>query len=425
MAKNMLVTEFKLYGMQDQFKRIDECIRTTQFIRNKCIRLWINEGAKPKDKRAKIGKYEFSAQAAVLAEQYDFAAKLNSTGRQAATERAWASVARFYDNCKKKTKGKKGYPKFKHNVRSFELKRSGWKILENHRIIFGNGVSPKSYDIGILKLKGGRPLTQEHIDNINRVRVVKRATGYFVQFIINVPNTEYIAPTGKTIGLDVGLESFYVDSNAEVVENPRHLSKSEKRLKLLQRRVSRKKKRSANRRKAIARLGRKHFKVSCQLKDFAVKTARCVVKSNDFVAIEDLKVKNMLKNHCLAKAISDVSWGMFKRYLEYFGSKFGRTIVKVNPSNTSQRCSNCGKLPTKKKTLDVRVHDCEFCKFSTCRDHNAAINILQLGLSTTGHVGIHAWGDSTSTGLNESLNQQVESTNQEPLVPIGAGISRL
>ena len=103
----MLVTEFKLYGTQDQFKRIDECIRTTQFIRNKCIRLWMDEGAKPKDKRIKIGKYEFSAQAAVLAEQYDFAAKLNSTGRQAATERAWASIARFYDNCKKKVKGKK------------------------------------------------------------------------------------------------------------------------------------------------------------------------------------------------------------------------------------------------------------------------------------------------------------------------------
>ena len=421
----MLVTEFKLYGTQDQFKRIDECIRTTQFIRNKCIRLWMDEGAKPKDKRAKIGKYEFSAQAAVLAEQYDFAAKLNSTGRQAATERAWASIARFYDNCKKKVKGKKGYPKFKHNVRSFELKQSGWLLSDdNKRICFGKR-KPKDHEIGWLKLKGGRPLIQEHIDNTNRVRVVKRATGYFVQFIIDVPNTEYVAPTGKTIGLDVGLESFYVDSNAEIVENPRHLSKSEKRLKLLQRRVSRKKKRSANRRKAIARLGRKHFKVSCQRKDFAVKTARCVVKSNDFVAIEDLRVKNMLKNHCLAKAISDVSWGMFKTYLEYFGSKFGRTVIKVNPSNTSQRCSNCGKLPTVKKTLDVRVHDCEFCKFSTCRDHNAAINILQLGLSTAGHAGIHAWGDSTSTGLNESLNQQVESLSQEPLVPIGAGISRL
>ena len=75
-------------------------------------------------------------------------------------------------------------------------------------------------------------------------------------------------------------------------------------------------------------------------------------------------------------------------------------------------------MPTVKRTLDVRVHDCEFCKFNTCRDHNAAINILQLGLSTAGHAGIHAWGDSTSTGLNESLNQQVESTNQEPLVQI-------
>ena len=142
------------------------------------------------------------------------------------------------------------------------------------------------------------------------------------------------------------------------------------------------------------------------------------MKSNDFVAIEDLKVKNMMKNHCLAKAISDVSWGMFKRYLEYFGSKFGRTIVKVNPKNTSQRCSGCGRLPTVKKTLDVRVHDCEFCGFKTSRDHNAAINILQLGLSTAGHAGIHAWGDSTSTGLNESLNQQVESMSQEPSIQI-------
>ena len=160
----MLVTEFKLYGTQDQFTRIDECIRTTQFIRNKCLRLWMNEGAKPKDKRAKIGKYEFYAQAAVLAEQYGFAAKLNSTGRQAATERAWSSVSRFYENCKKKTRGKKGYPKFKNNVRSFELKQSGWLLSDdNKRICFGKR-KPKDHEIGWLKLKGGRPLTQEHID---------------------------------------------------------------------------------------------------------------------------------------------------------------------------------------------------------------------------------------------------------------------
>ena len=238
----MLVSEFKLYGTQDQFKKIDECIRVTQFIRNKCIRLWMDEAEKPKDKRAKVGKYEFYAQAAILANQFDFVAKLNSTGRQAATERAWGSVSKFYDNCKKKTKGKKGYPQFKKDVRSFELKQSGWLISDdNKKICFGKK-KPKDHEVGWLKIKGGRQLTLEHIKNTKRVRVVKKATGYFVQFIIDVPSVEYMPPTGKTIGLDVGLESFYTDSNGNKVENPRFLRKSGKKLKRLHRRVSKKKK---------------------------------------------------------------------------------------------------------------------------------------------------------------------------------------
>lgn len=414
----MKVFEFKLYGEQNQFEAIDRAIRTTQFIRNSCLAVWMDNGKKPRHERAKIGKFDFNNYATALAHQHDFVAKLGSQARQAAAERAWLAVSRFYENCKKKKPGKKGYPKFRHNVRSVEYKQAGWKLSKEFKQL---KITDKN-EIGTLRMRGGRQLTQGDVDNIKRVRLVKKANGYFVQFNIALPNVEHVAPTGQAIGLDVGLESFYVDSNAERVENPRFLRKSERKLKFLQRRVSRKKKGSKNRKKAIKKLAKKHNKVSCQRKDFAVKTARCVVKSNDFVAIENLKVRNMVRNRKLAKSISDVSWRMFRTYLEYFGAKFGKTVIAVDPRNTSQRCSKCGKLPTKNKTLDVREHDCEFCGYKTHRDHNSAIEVLQLGLSTAGHAGIHAWGNLASTSCHGNGTMQVELLNQEPPVSSETGI---
>jgi putative transposase len=138
---------------------------------------------------------------------------------------------------------------------------------------------------------------------IKRIRIVRRADGYYAQFCINVERQEEIVSTGKVIGIDMGLNHFYTDSDSETVANPRYLRKSEKALKRLQKRVSRKKKGSGNRKKAINKLGRKHLKVTRQRKDFAIKTALCAVKSNDFVAYEELQVKNMVKNHKLAKSI--------------------------------------------------------------------------------------------------------------------------
>lgn len=391
----MHLLEFRLYGDEEQFARIDESICTTKFIRNKCIRLWMDSKGKKK-----IGKYEMSAYCAELAQQYDFCARLNSMARQAAAERAYSSVGKFYDNCKKKTKGKKGFPKFQKICRSVEFKTSGWKLRNNNKqIYFGNTKSPKDFDIGWLKLKGGRPILEEFIEKVKRVRIVKKADKYYCQLCINANKTEYVGSTGTAIGLDVGLNSFYTDSNGNKVENPRYLGKSLVKLKRLGRQHSDKKKGSANRRKAQNKLARKHLKVASQRKDFVVKTARCVVKSNDFVAVEKLQVRNMIKSK-MARSISDASWSMFRSYLEYFGKNFGKIVIAVNSKNTSQKCSKCGKLPTKSKELKDREHNCEFCGFKTCRDHNAAINILVDGLSTVGHTGSNAWGDESSTQLD-------------------------
>ncbi|GET40818.1 transposase, IS605 OrfB family protein [Microseira wollei NIES-4236] len=221
--------------------------------------------------------FELSKLSAVLAKEFEFAARLNSQARQAATERASFSIQRFYSNCKSGKPGKKGYPKFQKNNRSVEYKTTGWKLsLDRKHINFID-----KNNIGSLKLVGTYDLHFYQIDQIKRVRIIRRSDGYYVQFAIEAERNIDIKPTGKTIGLDVGLFAFYTDSQGNKVENPRHLRRSQKALKRLQRLVSRKEKGSRNRKKAINRLGRKHLKVSRQRKDFAVKTALCVVKSSD------------------------------------------------------------------------------------------------------------------------------------------------
>ncbi|MCW6039070.1 transposase, partial [Spirulina subsalsa FACHB-351] len=174
------------------------------------------------------------------------------------------------------------------------------------------------------------------------------------------------------------------DSNGETVENPRHLRKGEERLKQSQRIVSKRKKGGKNRAKARVVLGKRHLKISRQRKDFAVKLARCVIQSNDLVAYEDLRIRNMVRNHNLAKSISDASWYQFRVWLEYFGKVFGKTTVAVPPERTSQECSRCGVIV--QKTLSTRTHACQ-CGCVLDRDHNAARNILGRGLSTVGHTG--------------------------------------
>lgn len=324
------------------------------------------------------------------------AGKLNSQARQASAERFWFAISRFYDSCKKKKPGKKGYPRFKKFTRSVEYKTTGWKLSDDRKIL----TLTDGFEAGSFKLIGSRDLNFYQIYQIKRIRVVRRADGYYAQFCIDVVREEKLEATGQVVGLDVGLNHFYTDSEGNTVDNPRYLRKAEKSLKRAQRKVSKKKKVSKNKKKAINRLGRKHLKVSRQRKDFAIKTARCVLKSRDFIAYEDLQVRNMVKNRKLAKSISDASWSQLREWLEYLARVFGRTVVAVSPQYTSTDCSACGA--TVKKTLSLRTHICS-CGAILDRDHNAAINILfkalkmsgwHIGLSTAGHDGINAWGQN-------------------------------
>ncbi len=389
----MIVLETKLRGNPAQFARIDEAIRTAQFIRNKCLRYWMdNKG---------VGQYDLSKLCAVLAKEFEWAGKLNSMARQACAERAWSAIKRFYDNCKAKKPGKKGVPKFKKNSRSVAYKTSGWKLSEDRKhLTFTDG-----FKAGTFLLMGADDLQFYQISQIKRIRVVHKADGYYAQFCIEVDRQETIPPTGKAVGIDLGLKYFYKATDGTEVENPKFLRKSERKLKRLQRRVSKKQKGSKNRRKAMNRLGQQHLKVSRQRKDWAVKQARALVMSSDFIAYENLQVRNMVRNHHLAKSISDAAWSLFVDWVKYYAQIFGKVQQPVPPQNTTIDCFDC-KQPVP-KTLSTRTHVCPHCGSVRCRDENAAWNILEKGLrlagiNTVGHTEINASGQN-----DRYLNQAI------------------
>ena len=399
----MIVLEFKAKGKTTQYKAIDEAIRTAQFVRNKCIRFWVDNHG--------IGQKELYRHNTALRAEYPFVKALNSHACQVAVEWAYAAIARFYENCRKSIPGKKGYPRFKKNCHSVEYKTSGWSLSQTRKKI----TFTDKKGIGKLKVKGTWDLNFYQLEQIKRVRIVRRADGYYIQFLVKVDNKVNCQPTGKAIGLDVGIKEFYTDSNGFTEPNPKFYRLGENRLKFKQRRVSRKKKGSANRKKAINRLGRTHLKISRQRKEHACKLARCVVQSNDLIAYEDLRIKNLVKNHCLAKSINDAGWYQFRKWLEHFGVKFGKITIAVNPAYTSQECSCCGA--TVKKSLSMRTHICK-CGFILDRDWNAAINILKAALSTIGHIGTwiddpNASGDLASTLVGVILSEQARSMNEE------------
>nr|WP_306297061.1 transposase [Nostoc sp. C052] len=386
--------EYKAVVKKAQVKAIDEAIRTSQFVRNKVLRYWI-------DNRG-VGKKELYQYNTQLRAEYEFVRNLSSHACQASVENVERAINRFFANCKAKKPGLKGYPRFKKHSRSVEYKQQSWKLHPTKRRI----TFTDKKGIGELKLLGKWDIHTYPVELIKRIRIVRRADGYYVQFCVKVDNKQEPPLTTSVIGIDVGLEYFYSDSNGKHEENPRYLRKAEKDIKRVQRNIYKKKKGSSGRRKARGIYARKHLKVTRQRDEHAKRLARNLTLANAKVVLEDLNISGLVRNHKLAKSISDASWYNFRQWLEYFGEKFGREVIAVPPHFTSQECSNCGARVH--KSLSTRTHSCPRCGHIEQRDVNAAKVILSRANATGGHPGSNASRDVSSTSIGRKTCKSKE-----------------
>ena len=268
-----------------------------------------------------------------------------------------------------------GYPRFKPESRydSFTYPQSGFR-LEGDKLHLSK--------IGSCRVRLSRP-----IEGAIKTCMIKREPdGWYVVFTVEENQSRFFPKTARAVGIDVGIENFATLSTGEVVENPEFLRESERELKTAQRKVSRRKKGSKRRSKAVKLLQKKHQKIRLKRADFHHKTALKIVRKFDAMAVEDLNIKGMVKNHHLAKSISDAGWSQFILILTSKAESAGRVVIKVNPAYTSQDCSECGHRV--RKTLATREHRCINCGFVAHRDHNSALAIKgRAGLSGMVPVG--------------------------------------
>lgn len=255
-----------------------------------------------------------------------------------------------------------GYPRFKGKPRfnSFTYPQSGFR-LDGDKLILSK--------IGSCRIR----LSRQIEGRIKTCSIKRQVDGWFVIFTAETP-AKPLPKTGASVGIDVGIENYATLSTGEVIDNPKCLRESERELKIAQRQVSKKKRRGSNRQKAARMLARKHLKVANQRRDFLHKLANQLTSKFDEIAVEDLNIKGLLKNHHLAKSISDAAWNTFLTILIAKAENAGRRVWKVAAAFTSQDCSGCGERV--KKSLADREHRCIGCGLVLHRDHNAAINIL-------------------------------------------------
>ena len=268
-------------------------------------------------------------------------------------------------------RNKKGFPKFKSksNNQSFTIQQCIKLDWDKSKL-------------SIVKIKDIKiKLCRRFEGKIKNVTISKTPTHkYFASILVDdgieIPEKPKIIT--KSVGIDVGIKTLAVLSNGQEIENPKWLKSKLKRLKFLQRRASRKKKGSNNRKKANFRVAKLHEKITNSRKDYLHKATTKIIRENQAVYVEDLRIKNMQKNHCLAQAISDASWGEFTRQLEYKSIWYGVHFAKVNPRNTSKMCARCGFI-NKELTLRDRIWTCPQCKTVLSRDGNASENIKNIG----------------------------------------------
>ncbi len=261
-----------------------------------------------------------------------------------------------------------GYPRFRSRFRYDSLTYPSWGdgcALRPTRRLYLQGV-------GDLKLKWHRPLPADA--QITTVTAKREAGRWFVCFSVEMPEPEPLPACDVAVGLDLGLTTFAVLSDGTEIANPRHFRAAERRLRIAQRKLARRKNRSRRRLKARQEVARVHVHVANQRRDFQYKTAHALVQEYGLIAIEDLNIKG-LAGSMLAKSVHDAGWSQFISILSGKAECAGRMLVKVNPTGTTQDCSACGEhVP---KGLGDRWHSC-VCGLSLGRDLNAARNVLRL-----------------------------------------------
>ena len=284
-------------------------------------------------------------------------------------KRLHLSFANFFRRVKEGA-SKKGFPRFKSGNR--------WHSIQFRDVV--SGCSVKDTYFHAPKAMGGAMRFNRHRDIKGLVkfcRILRKPSGWYLQVICE-DKPKRLPKTGKVIGLDFGLKNLIADSEGRLVENPRHLNFSLRKLAIAQRRCARRVKGSHRRSKACRLAARIHERIANQRLDYLHKAARHYVNNFDTICIEDLSVSRMAREGWLARSIMDASWSMLRQLLEVKAEKAGRTIVAVPPHFTSQKCSKCGELVP--KSLSVRTHICPHCGYVDDRDVNAAKNILQAGM---------------------------------------------
>ena len=266
-----------------------------------------------------------------------------------------------------------GYPRFKgyQHFDSFGFKQYGAGIkLDGRRL--------KMFGVGRVRVRWHRPIEGK----IKTARICRTAGKWYVCFSCEVPDPVALPETGCQVGIDLNVENLLTDSNGKRVESPKNYRTSQRSLRLAQRSLQRKTKGSKNRRKALLKVQRLQEHTRNQRQDLLNKIAYTYTQGNDLIALEDLQIRNMVRNRHLSKSILDQGWGYLRQRFVAKAVNAGRKLVLVNPAYTSKTCSCCGQL-FQDFNLSVRFVTCE-CGLSLGRDHNSAINILNRALQTVG-----------------------------------------
>ncbi len=318
-----------------------------------------------------VSRYDQEAELkAIRAEMPEYAA-LHSHLLQDVLARLDKTYQAFFRRVKAGEKA--GFPRFKGRTRwhSFTFKEYGnGARLDNGFLVLSK--------IGRISVHWSRPLE----GTPKTVTISKEADGWYMAISCADVPVHPLPETGQETGIDLGIEAFATTAEGTRIFSPACYRKGERSLRMCQRRVARRKKGSQGRRAAVALLAKAQQHIGNQRRDFHHKEARKLLRQYDTIYHEDLRVRNMVRNHHLAKSISDAGWSGFITILTFKAASAGKRVQAVHPAYTSQTCSGCGVIVA--KGLSVRWHQCPDCGTSLHRDHNAAVNILRLGQEQNG-----------------------------------------